>query len=67
MPGSRQELGRLKNSRGCQGGWLNVLADFQEPQSTIHTAAKVWNESGVGNSDWHFGQEKRSLSPHEER
>lgn len=33
--GSRRKRGRLRNARGSQGGWFSVLADFQEPHSTL--------------------------------
>lgn len=62
MPGSRQELGRPKNSSGSQGGWLNVLADFQEPQSTLLPNCRMnqglRTQTGV--------LDKRSLRPHKQ-
>lgn len=45
--GSRQELGRLKNSIGSQGGWLNVLAGFQEPQPTQLPKRRMNQGSGT--------------------
>lgn len=37
---------RLKNSRGSQGGWLTVLADFQEPQPTRLPNCRMHQGSG---------------------
>lgn len=65
IPGSRQELQELerpKNSRGSQGGWLNVLAELQEPQSTLLPKCRMnqGSRTQTGVSD------KRSLSPHKQ-
>lgn len=55
--GSRHEPGRPKHSRERQGGWLNVLADFQEPQPTLLLKCRMNQGSGTqtGVSDMRRG------------
>lgn len=47
MLSSRLEPGGMKNSRGSPGGWLNVLADFQEPQPTVLPKCRMSQGSGT--------------------